>query len=86
MHSPSSHRSRHRKHHARKHRHHQHHHGTRHKVSHGTHYRVRPGDTLATIARRLHVHGGWHALWAHNRSRIHNPNYIRVGQVLAVPR
>ena len=83
MHSPSSHR--HRKHHARKHRH-QHHHGTRHKQAHGTHYRVRSGDTLASIANRLHVHGGWRALWQHNRSRIHNPNYIRVGQVLAVPR
>ena len=83
MHSPSSHR--HRKHHARKHRH-QHHHGTRHKQAHGTHYRVRSGDTLASIANRLHVRGGWRALWQHNRSRIHNPNYIRVGQVLAVPR
>jgi resuscitation-promoting factor RpfA len=79
MHRPSSHRSRH---HVRKHRH-VHHSGTRHK---GAHYRVRPGDTLSIIARRLHVHGGWHALWMHNRSRIHNPNNIRVGQVLAIPR
>jgi len=76
----------HRKHHVRKHRHHQRHAGTRHKQAQGTHYRVRPGDTLATIARRLHVHGGWHALWVRNRSRIHNPNYIRVGQVLSIPR
>lgn len=84
MHSTAS--ARHRKQHARKHRHHQLHAGTRHKQAQGTHYRVRPGDTLATIARRLHVAGGWRALWTHNRSRIHNPNYIRVGQVLVVPR
>ncbi len=86
MHSPSSHRGQHRKHHPRKHRHHQQHHGTRHKQGHGTHYRVRPGDTLSTIANRFHVHGGWRALWQHNRSRVHNPNYISVGQVLVVPR
>src|SRR5690242_2258126 len=74
----------HRRHHVRKHRH-QHHAGTRHKQARGTHYRVRPGDTLSLIARRLHVAGGWRAIWAHNRSRIHNPNHIRVGQVLAIP-
>ena len=80
------HRAQHRKHHQRKHRHHQHHHGTRHKHAHGTHYRVRPGDTLGGIAARLHVAGGWQALWHRNRHAVHNPNFIRVGQVLAVPR
>lgn len=88
MHVVSSHHARHhvRRHHVRKHRHHQAHAGTRHKHAHSTYYRVRPGDTLGTIASRLHVAGGWHALWEHNRAHIHNPNYIRVGQVLAVPR
>ena len=76
----------HRKHHARKHRHHLRHHSVRHKHAHGTHYRVRSGDTLATIAHRFHVAGGWRAVWHHNRHKIHNPNYIRVGQVLAIPR
>lgn len=46
---------------------------------------VRRGDTLSGIAARLHVHGGWRALWHHNRHRIHNPNAIRVGQVLRLP-
>ena len=81
----------HRRHHARKHRHHhsQHlsrHHSVRHKRAHGTHYRVHAGDTLSSIAHRFHVDGGWHALWRHNRHKIHNPNHIRVGQVLAIPR
>jgi hypothetical protein len=70
--------------------HHRHHHGTRHKhrAGHRTHgriYHVHSGDTLSTIARRFHVHGGWHALWAANRGTVHNPNVIHVGQRLHIP-
>ncbi len=77
------------RHHRIKHRHHHapaRHHGVRHKHSGGTHYRVHSGDTLATIAHRFHVPGGWRALWNHNRGVVHNPNVIRVGQVLSIPR
>ncbi len=47
-------------------------------------YRVRSGDTLARIASRLDVDGGWRALYRANDDRIANPNVIRVGQVLRV--
>ncbi len=50
-------------------------------------YRVRPGDTLSRIASRTHVRGGWKALYVKNRSAVgSNPNVIRVGQRLALPR
>ena len=48
-------------------------------------YRVRSGDTLSRIAARLHVHGGWKAVYRANRSHLHSPNVIRVGQVLRLP-
>jgi hypothetical protein len=44
--------------------------------------RVRRGDTLARIAHRYHVAGGWHGLWKLNRKSVPNPNRISVGQVL----
>jgi len=50
-------------------------------------YRVRPGDTLSQIASRAHVAGGWKALYVKNRGVVgSNPNVIRVGQRLALPR
>jgi len=55
-----------------------------HKVRHHT-YTVRSGDTLSKIARRLHVEGGWKALYRANRSHLHNPNVLRVGQLLRLP-
>jgi len=64
------------------------HHGTHHSSSHHSshhRYRVRSGDTLSIIAHRFHVRGGWRAIWRLNRSHIHNPNVIRVGQVLRLP-
>ena len=61
------------------------HHGIRHKAVHGSLYRVRSGDTLSVIASRMHVAGGWRALWHANRATVHNPNSIRVGQVLRLP-
>jgi LysM repeat protein len=49
-------------------------------------YVVRAGDTLAGIAARLGVPGGWPALYAANRDAIgSDPDLIRVGLVLAVP-
>ncbi|WP_409329286.1 transglycosylase family protein [Trujillonella humicola] len=47
-------------------------------------YVVRPGDTLAKIARAQGVDGGWRALWAMNRGTVGDPNRIYVGQRLAV--
>jgi resuscitation-promoting factor RpfA len=57
-----------------------HHHKARHK-----NYRVRSGDTLSKIAHRLHVEGGWRALYRANRSHLSNPNVLRVGQLLQLP-
>lgn len=45
---------------------------------------VHRGDTLGKIAYRYHVSGGWRGLWQLNRSRVYNPDNIRVGQVLRV--
>ena len=69
----------HKKHHAKKH-HAKSHHKSRHKT-----YRVKSGDTLAKIARHLHVAGGWKALYRANRSHLSNPNVLRVGQLLQLP-
>jgi LysM repeat protein len=50
-------------------------------------YRVVPGDTLSGIAAGLAVRGGWPALYAANRKVIgRDPNVIRPGTVLTVPR
>jgi LysM repeat protein len=50
-------------------------------------YRVVAGDTLAGIAVRLAVRGGWPALYAANRPLIgSDPNVIRPGTVLTVRR
>src|SRR5689334_23407278 len=50
-------------------------------------YAVRPGDTLAGIAARFAVRGGWPALYAANRRVIGpDPNTIRPGTVLTVRR
>jgi hypothetical protein len=45
---------------------------------------VRSGDTLVRIARRAHVHGGWHRLAAVN-PQLRNPNVLRIGQRLHLP-
>jgi resuscitation-promoting factor RpfA len=47
-------------------------------------YVVRSGDTLATVAARHHVKGGWRTLYALNRRTIGNPNRIFAGQRIAL--
>lgn len=46
--------------------------------------RVKSGDTLAKIARKHHVTGGWRTLWKMNKKTVRNPHTLRVGQVLKV--
>jgi hypothetical protein len=49
-------------------------------------YTVRDDDTLSEIAARLHIHGGWVALYKLNRARIGpDPGLILPGQVLRLP-
>jgi nucleoid-associated protein YgaU len=49
-------------------------------------YVVKSGDTLSTIANRLHVAGGWKALYNRNQKAIGpDPDVIFAGQVLLVP-
>jgi LysM repeat protein len=51
----------------------------------GATYVVRSGDTLASIAGRHAVKGGWHALYQANKAVVGgNPNLIFPGQKLAV--
>jgi nucleoid-associated protein YgaU len=45
---------------------------------------VRSGDTLAKIAKRYSVSGGWRAVWKLNKKTLKNPNRIRIGQSLRV--
>jgi resuscitation-promoting factor RpfA len=42
------------------------------------------GDTLAKIANRYHVKGGWRGLWKLNKKTLKNPNRIYIGQVLRI--
>jgi hypothetical protein len=52
----------------------------------GQTYAVQPGDTLAAIARKLSIAGGWQELYATNRGVIGpDPNIIHPGQVLQLP-
>lgn len=49
-------------------------------------YRVRRGDSLASISQRLyHERAAWPALYWRNHGRIHWADEIRAGQVLRVP-
>jgi nucleoid-associated protein YgaU len=45
-------------------------------------YVVRRGDTLARIAARHDVRGGWRALYRANADVLHSPHHLRVGQRL----
>ena len=49
-------------------------------------YTVRSGDTLSGIARKFYGNPArWTWIYAANRSTIHNPNVIYVGEKLAIP-
>ena len=49
-------------------------------------YRVRSGDTLSGIAKRFYGNPArWTWIYAANRSKIHNPNSIYVGEKLTIP-
>jgi resuscitation-promoting factor RpfA len=48
-------------------------------------YKVHSGDTLTKIAHKLHVHGGWKALYKANRSHLSSPNVLHVGRILTLP-
>jgi LysM repeat protein len=50
----------------------------------GKQYVVRSGDTLAAIATKNHVKGGWHTLYQHNRGVISDPDLIFPGQRIAL--
>jgi hypothetical protein len=51
----------------------------------GQTYTIRSGETLTTIAEKLNVAGGWHALADANTATISNPDRIYPGQVLQLP-
>ena len=46
--------------------------------------KVVSGDTLAKLAKRYDVKGGWRGLWKLNKKTLKNPNRIYIGQVLRV--
>jgi resuscitation-promoting factor RpfA len=46
--------------------------------------KVRSGDTLAKIAKRHHVKGGWKGLWKLNKKTVKNPNSLHGGQKLKI--
>ncbi len=49
-------------------------------------YTVRSGDTLSAIAERFyHNPGDWQWIYQANKSRIHDPNSIYVGERLTIP-
>ncbi|WP_344302100.1 transglycosylase family protein [Paractinoplanes deccanensis] len=53
-------------------------------TSTGRYYVVRPGDTLASIAAKTEIKGGWRALYRLNRAALSNPHRIYPGQPLAL--
>ncbi|MEB3283932.1 MAG: LysM peptidoglycan-binding domain-containing protein [Candidatus Sericytochromatia bacterium] len=54
--------------------------------SHGSNYRVRPGDSLSSIASQtLGSANRWREIYNANRGEIANPRFIQVGQVLHLP-
>jgi len=49
-------------------------------------YTVAAGDNLSAIANRLHIGGGWNAIYQRNKQVIGpDPNKIRPGMVLTLP-
>lgn len=54
------------------------------KATSGKTIKVKRGDTIAKIAARYHVAGGWKGLWKLNSKTVKNPNLIFIGQVLKI--
>ncbi|XVU26129.1 transglycosylase family protein [Actinoplanes sp. CA-054009] len=50
----------------------------------GRYYVVRPGDTLASIAAKANVEGGWRTLYRLNKAALNSPHRIFPGQPLAL--
>jgi hypothetical protein len=51
-----------------------------------SHYTVRSGDTLSTIAERFyHQPSGWGYIYHENENKISNPNMIYEGETLDIP-
>ncbi|BCJ41017.1 transglycosylase [Actinoplanes ianthinogenes] len=48
--------------------------------SSGKTYVVKSGDTLAKIARKYHIKGGWRTLYALNKNKLSSPSRIYPGQ------
>jgi hypothetical protein len=62
-----------------------HHHAKVTEHGNGQRYIVKSGDTLAEIAQRHHIKGGWKALYRRNHHVIgDNPSVIRVGMKLTL--
>jgi LysM repeat protein len=58
----------------------------RHATSVTSTYTVRSGDTLTSIARHFYgTTSKWNWIFQANRSKIHNPNSIFVGEKLTIP-
>jgi len=54
-----------------------------------SHVEVRPGDNLWRIAGYWEVYGDrlqWERLYEANRDQLRDPNMLKVGQVLVIPR
>ncbi|TDN42479.1 LysM domain-containing protein [Curtobacterium flaccumfaciens] len=51
----------------------------------GKTYTIVSGDTLDSIATKLHIDGGWNELWAANTSTIDNADLVYAGQTLQLP-
>lgn len=49
-------------------------------------YKVRPGDTLYRISRRVYGRGSaWRTIYRANRARIRNPRLLQTGLTLTLP-
>lgn len=46
---------------------------------------VAPGETLASIAAKFHVAGGWRAIYDANRKVISDPDHVEAGWRLVIP-
>ena len=58
----------------------------RHATSVTSTYTVRAGDTLTSIAKHFYgTTSKWNWIFQANRSKIHNPNSIFVGEKLTIP-